>query len=124
LINEKISSVSEFDPDEISDLLTNNAIFKPYQAGVSFKNLRILTDYDDLATSHSFVRPIRIEGKGVKMVDIDFRIQGNLIYALTTAFTWHMENVVIETQNIYSISYISQWCTDSGSYMGAIMYLK
>ena len=124
LIDAKISSVPEFDPDEIGSLLSNNAVFKPYKSGISFSNLRITTDYDDPATIHNFVLPIRIEGKAVKFTDIDFRAQGTIFYAVTTVFSWHMENVIYETQNMYRLCYIEQVCTDSGSYMGAIMYFK
>jgi len=67
------------------------------------QNFRIVTDYDDPATINNFALPIRIEGKAVRFTNIDFRIQGTLFYGVTTVFSWYMENVVIETQNLYRI---------------------
>ena len=101
-----IFSIEEYDSAELSRLSTNSAVFKPYRAGLMIKNFRILTDYDYPYTDHALLEPIRVDTKTVGMIDCDLRIQGTIMFAETTVFNWHMENVIFETQHLYRLSFL------------------
>ena len=94
---------SGFDSDDTIGLPLNDAVFKPFHCGFIIKNFRIVTDYDDPGTTHAIFQPYRVDSKTVGMISWDLRIQGSVMYAITTVFNWHMENIIIETQYLYRL---------------------
>ncbi|CAI2387268.1 unnamed protein product [Moneuplotes crassus] len=113
-----------FKSDELIALGVGDAVFKPYHAGLTVKNFRVVTEYDDIATSHALVTPLRVDAKSVTFINVDFKCQGTILFAVSTGFNWHMENVAYETQNLYRLNYMIQKCGESGSYMGTKTYFK
>lgn len=93
-------------------------------SGFTIKNFRVVTAYDDPVTSHAFIEPLRVDRKVMKLMDIDFRCQGTIVFADTVGFNWHMENIVFETQNLFRFSKVIQRCSEEGSFLDTKVYFK
>ncbi|CAI2361643.1 unnamed protein product [Moneuplotes crassus] len=124
LVNQMIFDNPEFDSDDKIGLQVVNAVFKPFHSGLLIKNFRITTDYDDPATAHAIFEPYRIDRRTVGMINCDMRMQGSVMRAMTTAFNWHMENIIQETQYLYRFSLTRLRCGDDRTDMGTQLYFK
>ena len=124
LTDEKIFNNTGFDSTEFTQLSVINAVLKPYHAGLIVKNFRIVTDYDEIDTTHAFMEPLRVDTRTAGFIDCDFRIQGTLLFAETTAFNWHMENIVFETQYLYRISFARLVWGDTNTTLGTTTFFK
>ncbi|CAI2367407.1 unnamed protein product [Moneuplotes crassus] len=124
LHDQMIFENSKLDSDDKTQLLIENAVFKPFHAGLLIKNFRVVTQYDDPGTAHAIFEPYRIDTRVVGMVNCDLRTQGTILKAITTVFNWHMENIVFETQHLYRLSLTRLRCGEDHTDMGTRVYFK
>ncbi|CAI2377736.1 unnamed protein product [Moneuplotes crassus] len=113
-----------FDSNDKLGLLVQNALFKPFHAGLIVKNFRVVTDYEGQTLSHMIFEPYRVDKRVLGMINCDLRIHGSFLRAFTTVFNWHMENIVLETQYLYRFSVIGLNCGPDGTDMGTGSYFK
>lgn len=113
-----------FDEDDKIGLQLENAVFKPFHAGLVIKNFRIVTDYDDPGTTHAIFEPYRADHRTVGMIDVDMRMQGSVLRAITTAFNWRMENIILETQYLYRLVLARLSCGEDNTDMGTKTHFK
>ncbi|CAI2369723.1 unnamed protein product [Moneuplotes crassus] len=124
LHNKMLFDNPGFDSDDKAQLLIENAVFKPFHAGLLIKHFRLTTQYDDPGTAHAILEPYRADTRVVGMMDCDLRIQGTILRAITIVFNWHMENIIFETQHLYRLSLTRLRCAADGTDMGTRVYFK
>ncbi|CAI2362327.1 unnamed protein product [Moneuplotes crassus] len=124
LDDELIFNNSGFNTEDKVGLQLESAVFKPFHCGFILKNFRIVTNYDNPATSHAILEPYRADIRTVGMINVDMRMQGTVLFAATVTFNWHMENILVETQNLYRFSLTRLRCGDDQTDLGVKLFFK
>lgn len=106
MVDEKLFLASGYTASDLNSLKVNIGVFNVFYAGLTFKNVVLTTDYPNDATSQPFLKPVRIDTKVLKIIDVEYRGQGLVMFSESTSFNWHMENFYIDTYRVYQVFYL------------------